>query len=69
MERTICDILRDRNNQDPAIVNDALKRYVRKKEKDLNKLMKYAKELRLSPFFAPIWRSSYENIYPIKSFN
>jgi predicted transcriptional regulator of viral defense system len=47
MERTICDILRDRNNQDPAIVNDALKRYVRKKEKDLNKLMKYAKELRI----------------------
>lgn len=46
-ERTICDILRDRNNQDPAIVSDALKRYFASKEKDLNKLMEYAKELRI----------------------
>ena len=47
MERTICDILRDRNNQDPAVVSDALKRYFVSKEKDLNKLMKYASELRI----------------------
>lgn len=47
MERTICDILRDRNNQDPAIINDSIKRYFSRKEKDLNKLMKYAKELRI----------------------
>jgi predicted transcriptional regulator of viral defense system len=47
MERTICDILRDRKNQDSFIVNDALKRYVKRKEKDLNKLMKYASELRI----------------------
>jgi hypothetical protein len=25
IERTICDILRDRNNQDAAVVSDALK--------------------------------------------
>ena len=42
MERTICDILRDRKNQDTAIMSDALKRYVRKPEKDINCLMKYA---------------------------
>jgi|SRR5690554_1090499 len=47
MERTICDILRDRNNQDPAIINDAIKRYFSRKDKNLNKLMKYAKELRI----------------------
>ncbi|NLB53409.1 MAG: abortive phage infection protein [Syntrophomonadaceae bacterium] len=47
MERTICDILRDRNNQDPAVVSDALKRYFVSKEKDLNKLMKYASELKI----------------------
>jgi len=47
MERTICDVLRDRSNQDPAIVNDALKRYFKRKEKDLNKLMKYASELKI----------------------
>jgi predicted transcriptional regulator of viral defense system len=47
MERTICDILRDRNNQDPAIINDSIKRYFSRKEKDLNRLMKYAEELRI----------------------
>lgn len=47
MERTICDILRDRNNQDAAVVSDALKRYVRRSDKDLNKLMKYAGIMRI----------------------
>lgn len=47
MERTICDILRDRNNQDAAVVSDALKKYVRRQDKDLNKLMKYAGLLRI----------------------
>lgn len=47
MERTICDILRDRNNQDAAVVSDALKRYVRRSDKDLNRLMKYAGILRI----------------------
>jgi predicted transcriptional regulator of viral defense system len=53
IERTICDILRDRNNQDPAIVNDAIKRYFRKKDKDLNKLMKYAGLLRVENVLKP----------------
>jgi predicted transcriptional regulator of viral defense system len=47
MERTICDIIRDRNNQDIAVVSDALKRYVRKKDKNLNVLMQYAKLFRI----------------------
>ncbi|WP_347488265.1 type IV toxin-antitoxin system AbiEi family antitoxin domain-containing protein [Desulfoscipio sp. XC116] len=47
MERTICDILRDRNKQDAAVLSDALKRYVRRKDKDLNKAMKYAGILRV----------------------
>lgn len=53
MERTICDILRDRNNQDPAIVNDSIKRFVNKKDKDLNKLMKYAGLLRVENIIRP----------------
>lgn len=53
IERTICDILRDRNNQDPSIVNDAIKRYLRKKDKDLNKLMKYAGLLRVENVLRP----------------
>lgn len=53
MERTICDILRDRNNQDPAILNDAIKRYVARKDKDLNRLMKYADLLRIEKVLRP----------------
>lgn len=47
MERTICDIIRDRNNQDAAVVSDALKKYARRSDKDLNRLMKYAELLRV----------------------
>lgn len=47
MERTICDIIRDRNNQDATVVSDALKKYARRLDKDLNRLMKYAELLRV----------------------
>ncbi|WP_409228816.1 type IV toxin-antitoxin system AbiEi family antitoxin domain-containing protein [Gudongella sp. SC589] len=46
-ERTICDILRDRNNQDPAVVNEGVKNYLTRKDKDINKLIKYAEILRI----------------------
>lgn len=46
-ERTICDILRDRNNQDPSIISDSIKRYLMRKDKNLNKIMKYAELLRI----------------------
>jgi len=42
IERTICDCLRSRNKMDVAVVVDAIKRYVRRKDKDLNCLMKMA---------------------------
>ena len=53
MERAVCDILRDRNNQDPAVVSDAIKRYLNRKDKDLNKLMKYARLLRVENVLRP----------------
>ena len=46
-ERTICDLIRDRNNQDPAIITGALKRYVTRKDKDLNKLIDFAENFRV----------------------
>ncbi len=46
-ERTICDLIRDRSNQDPAIISDALKRYTAKKDKDLNKLIVFAEKFRV----------------------
>ena len=42
LERTICDCLRSRNQMDIAVVTDAIKRYVRRKEKNLNTLMQMA---------------------------
>ena len=44
-ERTICDIVRNRNNMDIAVLNEALKRYMGRKGKNISLLLKYAKEL------------------------
>jgi predicted transcriptional regulator of viral defense system len=42
LERTICDCLRSRNKMDIAILSDAIKRYTKRKDKNLNTLMKMA---------------------------
>jgi len=42
IERTICDIVRSRSKIDIQIFNDALKRYVKLKTADFNKLYIYA---------------------------
>ena len=42
MERTICDLLRSRNNMETQIFQGALKMYARRKDKDLRTLMRYA---------------------------
>jgi predicted transcriptional regulator of viral defense system len=47
LERTICDVLRNRNQIDIQQVNDALKRYVQKKERDLDLLYIYARQFRI----------------------
>ena len=46
-ERTICDIVKNRNNMDMEIFSKALKNYVKNSNKNLRKLMKYAKELKI----------------------
>jgi predicted transcriptional regulator of viral defense system len=48
MERTICDILRSRNQMDIVIVTDAIKRYAKRKDKNLPQLMRYAESLRVT---------------------
>jgi predicted transcriptional regulator of viral defense system len=48
MERTICDCLRSRSHLDIAIVTDALKRYVKRKDKNLNTLMQMAETFKMS---------------------
>jgi predicted transcriptional regulator of viral defense system len=47
LERTICDCLRNRNKMDIAILTDAIKRYAKRKDKNLNTLMKLAKMFRV----------------------
>ena len=47
LERTVCDVLRSRNQVDIQLVNEALKRYVMKKERDLDLLYNYARQFRV----------------------
>ena len=47
LERTICDILRSRNQMDMQIVYETLKRYVKRTEKDIDLLYAYAKRFRV----------------------
>ena len=47
LERTICDIVKYRNHMDKEIFTKALKWYAERKDKNLLKLMKYAKKLNI----------------------
>lgn len=47
VERTICDIIKNRNKIDAEIFSKALKEYARSKNKSLSKLTKYAKSLNI----------------------
>ncbi len=44
MERTICDLVRDRKNQDTEIFSKAWNLYIKKDSKNIWKLREYAKE-------------------------
>ncbi len=45
IERTICDVIKNKNKIDKEIFSKALKNYSNLKEKDLSKLVKYAEKL------------------------
>ncbi len=47
-ERALCDCLRNRSKMDIAILTDALKRYVRRKDKNIPKLMRYAEMFKVA---------------------
>lgn len=42
MERTICDVIRSRSTIEAQALQDALKQYARRKDKNLHQLMEYA---------------------------
>ena len=47
LERTICDLMRSRSSIEAQDFNSALKAYVSRKDKNLNRLMEYAKLFRV----------------------
>lgn len=47
-ERTICDMIRNRSQIEIQVFHDALKQYVKRKNKNLHLLMDYAKKLRVN---------------------
>ena len=48
MERTICDLIRDRKHQDAEIFAKAIHRYLNKKEKNIWRLREYAQQFGIS---------------------
>jgi predicted transcriptional regulator of viral defense system len=46
-ERTICDIIKSRNQLDIAIVTEALKQYFKKGDKNIPELMRYANKFKV----------------------
>jgi len=50
LERTICDVIRSRNQMDVHFVNDALKKYVNHKDKNIDQLYHYAEKFRVQKF-------------------
>ena len=47
MERTICDLIRCRNDTEAQTFQDALKRYAKRTDKNLSTLMRYAAQFRV----------------------
>lgn len=47
MERTICDVIRSRNKLDYSLVIEGIRRYSKRKDKDINRLMEYAELFRV----------------------
>ena len=47
LERTICDLVRSRSHFEFQDFQSALKRYAARKDKDLNRLMAYARLFRV----------------------
>lgn len=45
LERTLCDIVRGQRVVDVQVFNPAMKQYVRSKDKDIQKLLRYARAL------------------------
>ena len=59
LERTICDLLRSRNNMEMQTFQGALKMYARRKDKDLRTLMRYAGMFRVEKNSAAVFGGAF----------
>jgi predicted transcriptional regulator of viral defense system len=53
MERTICDMVRSRNRMDSALLPNALKQYIRRKDKKIFLLMRYSRLFHIESILRP----------------
>jgi predicted transcriptional regulator of viral defense system len=53
LERTVCDIIRSRNQIDIQFIGEALKRYVGREDRDIDLLFRYAKQFRIEKIIRP----------------
>lgn len=53
LERTVCDILRSRNQIDIQFISEAFKRYARREDKDIDLLFRYARQFRIEKIIRP----------------
>ena len=53
MERTVCDLVKAKKQTDPQILTDALKGYAKRKDKNLTRLVQYAKVLKVEGLLRP----------------
>ena len=47
LERTICDLVKNRNEIETELFSKTINKYVRNKNKDLNKLYEYSKKMKI----------------------
>lgn len=57
-ERTICDVVRYENKLEREVFNTAIQSYIKNKEKNISRLMEYAKKLRVTKkvkYYFGVW--------------
>jgi predicted transcriptional regulator of viral defense system len=47
LEKTICDVIRHRNKMGLDVMKEILKNYVKRKDRNLNRLERYARQLNI----------------------
>jgi predicted transcriptional regulator of viral defense system len=53
LERSVCDVVKFRNKVGQEMVNEILKAYIQRKDRNLDLLMKYAREMKIENILNP----------------